>query len=55
MCICFDAHLHIRPGPCVGQLVYIHVSCCESLQRQLCLSVIIQDGLLLNEAGKGAF
>lgn len=48
-------HLHIRPGPRVGELVYIHISRRESLQGQLRLSVIIQDGLLLDEAGKRGF
>lgn len=45
-------HLYIGPGPCVGELIHIYISCCESLQGQLCLSVKIQDGLLLDEVGK---
>lgn len=48
----FIHHLHIRPCPRVGELVYIYISCCESLQGQLRLSVIIQDGLPLNEGRK---
>lgn len=48
-------HLHIRPGPCVGELVHIYISCCESLQGQLSLSVIIHDGLFLDEVGKRGF
>lgn len=48
-------HLHIRPRPCVCEMIYINISGGESVQGQLCLSVIIQDGLTLNEAGKWGF
>lgn len=48
-------HLHIRPRPCICEMIYINISGGESVQGQLCLSVIIQDGLTLNEAGKWGF
>ena len=51
--ICY--HLHVRPGPCISELVYIHVPWGESLQGQLCLPVEVQDGLALDEAGEGGF
>lgn len=48
-------YLHIRPGPCISELVNIHISCCESLQGLLCFSVIIQRCLLFNEVEKSGF
>lgn len=45
-------HLHIRPRPRISEMIYIDISSGEFLQGQLCLSVKIQDGLMLNEAGK---
>lgn len=48
-------YLHIRPGPCIGELVDIYIPYCESLQGLFCFSVIIQRRLLLNEVRKSRF
>lgn len=48
-------YLNIRPGPCIGELVDIYISYCESLQGLFCFSVIIQRRLLFNEVRKSRF